>query len=31
MGNHQQTPLPASSSNSYRVANDAYLQQVIMS
>ena len=28
-GNHQQTPLPASSSNSYRVANDAYLQQVI--
>ena len=30
-GNHQQTPLPASSSNSYRVAKDAYLQQVIMS
>ena len=30
-GTHQQTPLPASSSNSYRVAKDAYLQQVIMS
>lgn len=30
-GNHQQTPLSASSSNSYRVAKDAYLQQVIMS